>query len=103
MEYEFTCDPNKNKANIRRHGIDLLEAGELLYGSYVDIEDDRKDYGEERCIAKGYLNDIPIVVVYVLRDYNNVHVISARKLKRLEEFELIKELMLEVKEQKRRK
>ncbi len=56
MIYRFTCDPFKNRLNMQRHGIDLLKAGELLYEPHLELEDDRKDYGEERHLTRGYLN-----------------------------------------------
>lgn len=62
----------------------------------MDLEDNRKDYGEERRIAKGYLNGVPIGVVYTFRGVNCVHIISARKLNKIEELELVQELGLEI-------
>ena len=75
IEYRFTCNSEKNEKNIRKHAIDLLKAGELLYAPHAVLEDDRKDYGEERYIAKGYLNGIPIAVVYTMRGFDHIHVI----------------------------
>jgi uncharacterized DUF497 family protein len=93
--FEFSCDPAKNEETIRKRGIDLLKAGELLYQAHIDLEDDREDYSEERRIAKGYLNGVPLVIIYTSRGPNRIHVISARKLKRTEELALVKELNLE--------
>ncbi len=102
MEYHFTCDPAKNKKNIKERGIDLLKAGELLYEPHLNTEDDREDYGEERYVAKGYLNGIPLAVVYTIPGIDHRHIISARKLKKHEEAELVQDLNLEAKEQNQR-
>ena len=103
MDYQFTCDPAKNKRNIKERGIDLLKAGEILYEPHLDTEDDREDYGEERNIAKGYLNGIPLVVVYTIRGIDHRHIISARKLQKHEEAEMVQELNLEAKQQNQKK
>lgn len=69
-----------------------MEAGQLLYEPHMDFEDDRRDYGEERTIAKGYLHGVPIVIVYTERAPNKIHIISARKLDKAEEQALVLEL-----------
>ena len=49
----FEWDENKRRANIRKHGIDFLDAATIFEGKTVVIMDDRSDYAEDRYIAFG--------------------------------------------------
>ncbi|WP_413207006.1 BrnT family toxin [Rhodospirillum sp. A1_3_36] len=53
MENEPTiaCDPNKEKANLRKHGVSLALAAKVLAGEIMTTIDERFDYGEERFIT----------------------------------------------------
>ncbi len=73
----FTWDPDKNLANIRRHGIALPDAARIFDGSTVERVDDRFEYGEIRVYAIGLVNGIEITVIYTDRDDDERHIISA--------------------------
>jgi uncharacterized protein len=77
MDFEF--DPEKNKANLSKHGIDLQDAAWLFAdASRLDLPDDREDHGEPRRVAVGEVLGRVWVVVYTVR--GKVHrLISARK------------------------
>jgi uncharacterized DUF497 family protein len=45
----------------------------------LTLLDDRKDYGEERWIALGWIKVVIGVVVYVKRDGDVIRIISAHK------------------------
>jgi uncharacterized protein len=49
----FTWDPDKNLANVRRHGIAFQDAARIFDGSTVERPDDRFEYGEVRVYAIG--------------------------------------------------
>lgn len=50
----FEWDEAKNRANIRKHGIDFASAQELFDGPMVISADIRAEYGEERWVALGF-------------------------------------------------
>ena len=50
---DFEWDPNKNRGNIRKHGIDFRDAVRAFESPYLEYADERFDYGEERRIAYG--------------------------------------------------
>jgi len=68
----------KNSKNIEERGLsfDLVES--LDWVSAIIIEDTRKDYGERRFSAFGFICDRLYVVVFTPRN-DAVHVISFRK------------------------
>ena len=75
---QFTWNERKNRANIQKHGIDFEDAKELFFNNYVDNLDDRKNYGEDRMVAVGYVQGYPLVVVYTQPDPSTIHLVSAR-------------------------
>lgn len=75
----FEWDDNKNRVNIRKHGIDFADAADIFNHPVLTLLDDREDYGEERWVALGWIKAIVGVVVYVERDGDAIRIISARK------------------------
>jgi len=75
----FEWDENKNRANIRKHGIDFNDAIDIFNHPVLTMADAREDYGEERWLALGWLKSIVGVVVYVERADDALRIISARK------------------------
>jgi len=47
----FEWDEQKNKTNIRKHGLDFADAPEIFDEPTVVRLDTRQDYGEDRWIA----------------------------------------------------
>ena len=81
---EFEWDEEKNRINIAKHGIGFETARLIFDGPTVDRVDDRMDYGEERIISLGMIDDI-LVLVIVHTDRGGVtRIISARPAKRSE-------------------
>ena len=77
MEFEF--DAEKQIANLRKHGIDLRDAAYIFLDLHrLDAADSRKDYGEERRLAIGCVEDRIWVVAYTRRA-DAIRLISARK------------------------
>jgi uncharacterized DUF497 family protein len=77
-------DPAKNAANIRERGLSFsLVQDEFDWGSALIGEDTRKDYGERRYEALGYVGSRLHVVVYAAAA-DSVRVISFRKANRRE-------------------
>lgn len=75
----FTADPAKNARNVELRGIDLVEGASAFdWETAVAAIDDRKDYGEVRVVASGFIGPRLHVVVFTMRGAA-CHVISLRK------------------------
>jgi len=79
----FEWDEAKSNRNLKERGLDFENAA-MIFDSPVHIAlDDRKDYGEDRFIALGAVDDVVLVVVYT--DRGEVRrIISARHANRKE-------------------
>ena len=76
---DFEFDPVKNVANIKKHGIDLVDVEGVFYDqSALTVED--SDHGEQRFVTLG-MDDLGriLVVCYTYRDEATIRLISARK------------------------
>jgi uncharacterized DUF497 family protein len=76
---DFEWDGTKAAENYAKHGVTFEEAREAfddLFG--VDFTDDRVDYGEDRVILLGMVENRLLVVAYTLRG-EKVRIISARE------------------------
>ena len=62
-----TFDPAKDAANMAKHGVSLTEAAGLEWGSAVVWPDTRRDYGEARMVALGYIGLRIMALVFVDR------------------------------------
>jgi uncharacterized protein len=80
---EITFDPAKNERNIRDRRLSFERAGEFDLGSAVRVEDSRRDYGERRIIATGYLDERLHVLCFTEID-GGIRVISFRRANRRE-------------------
>jgi len=78
MTMQFEWDEAKRQANITKHGLDFVEAVDVLEDAPTLFVDDRFDYGEPRCIAIGEAKGRPLVVVFTIRE-DIFRIISVRK------------------------
>jgi hypothetical protein len=76
MEIEF--DPAKERRNLALRGISLSFAAKILKARIADEIDGRRDYGEERRIACGFIDERLYVCVYTRRR-QVYRIISVRK------------------------
>jgi len=74
----FTWREVKRRTNLQKHGIDLADAGRIWQGFVTERLDDRRDYGEDRVVAFGLLDQRVVTVVYTEPDDDTIHLISAR-------------------------
>ena len=81
---QFEWDEQKNRVNIQKHGIDFADAAESFGGPMLIALDDREDYGEDRWIGLGRVQERVFVVVYTARDEDTIRIISLRKALRHE-------------------
>jgi len=75
----FEWDKAKNAINIRKHGIDFADVKDMFNHPMLTLLDNRDDYGEERWIAIGRIQQLIAVVVYIERHADSIRIISARK------------------------
>ena len=64
---KVTFDPAKDAANMAKHGVSLTEAAGFEWGSAVVWPDTRRDYGEARMVALGYIGLRIMALVFVDR------------------------------------
>lgn len=76
MRIEF--DTAKNEQNIRERGLSFVEVAEFDFEAATYAIDNRRDYGEVRFRALGYLNGRLHALVFVGTP-NGIRVISFRK------------------------
>ena len=76
MPIEF--DSAKRAATLNARGLDMARAGEVFAGATLTVEDDRRDYGEDRYITIGFLEGAMVVLVWTPRD-GAYRIISLRK------------------------
>lgn len=89
----FEWDENKNNENIRKHGIDFRDVVEMFSHPMLTRLDVRRDYGEDRWVGIGLLNNIVAVTVYIeWEDEETIRIISARKAMRHESKEYHKRI-----------
>src|SRR3954470_5159386 len=75
----FVWDEQKNRANAQKHGLDFTDAERVFHGPVLLDLDDRDDYGEERWVGLGILDERIISIVFTEPDVDVVRVISLRK------------------------
>lgn len=76
---EFEWDERKNKANIRRHGIDFNEAKEIFNRKDIYTYFDIRSYKEDREISMGPLSNLVLITVVHTTRFDKIRIISARK------------------------
>ena len=83
----ITYDPAKRERTLRDRGLDFEDAPVVFAGLTVEVEDTRKDYGEQRLICYGRLEGRLVVVGYTPRGADR-HIFSMRKANRREQIRL---------------
>ena len=80
---KFEWDKEKNKSNIQKHGIDFSDSIKIFENTMVIKLDERSNYGENRLIGLGQIENIVIVIVYTKRN-DRLRITSIRKANRKE-------------------
>jgi uncharacterized DUF497 family protein len=82
---EFEWDPAKAEANLRKHKVPFLKACEAFKdGNRLERPDDSSEFGEERWIVLGCVEQTILSVVYTQRG-QRIRLISARRATRNEQ------------------
>lgn len=80
---DISFDPSKNARNIDVHGISLERASDFDWTRALNVEDVRRDYGERRFQAYGFIGSRLHVLIHTPRE-GRMHVISLRKANKRE-------------------
>lgn len=76
MKIEF--DDEKRRRTLEDRGLDFGDAAIVFDGPKYTILDDREDYGEERFLTVGYLDDRLVAIIWTPRGTAR-RIISMRK------------------------
>ena len=79
----LTWDESKAAANFAKHGVSFDAARQFDWDTAIVVADTRRDYGESRHKAAGYVGPRLFVPVFAERG-DDVRVISVRKANRRE-------------------
>lgn len=79
----FEWDAGKSARNSVEHGIDFEHVKRFEFSAAVVAPDDRKDYGEVREVASGFIGDRLHILVFTMREAA-LRVISLRKANKRE-------------------
>ena len=71
-------DDVKREITLFTRGLDMSRANEIFEASHMVQIDYRKNYGEVRVFSFGYLESIPVVVVWTYRGIKR-RIISLRR------------------------
>lgn len=74
----ITFDAAKRKKTLAERGLDFTDAAVVFAGVTLEVEDTRKNYGENRVICYGLLQGRMVVVGYTPRGADR-HIFSMRK------------------------
>jgi uncharacterized DUF497 family protein len=74
----FEWSAEKRQSVLEKHGVDILYAALIFEGATLTRIDDREEYGEDRYISLGLVEDVPYVVVHTRRG-DNIRLITAWK------------------------
>ena len=81
----FSFDPAKRASNLKKHGLDLANAPQVIEsGQTVTFADRRFTYGEERFVTLGPLGDV-LVAIVTAESQDHIRIISMRKADRHEQ------------------
>ena len=76
---KFIWDRRKNEANIKKHELDFADACKVFESPMLVGLDEREDYGEERWIGVGLMENRVVVIVFTEPEEDTIRVISFRK------------------------
>ena len=88
----FEWDEDKNRENIRKHGLSFDKASEVFRTSLPSQPDLREHYGEERWNGIGLLGNRIIVVTFTMPDIETKRIISLRRATRYERKKFAEEI-----------
>jgi uncharacterized protein len=76
---KFIWDRRKNEANIKKHELDFADAYKVFESPMLVGLDEREEYGEDRWIGVGLMENRVAVIVFTEPDADTIRLISFRK------------------------
>ena len=76
MDYEW--DERKRRLNKAKHGVDFSRSDDFDWTTALVMEDQRRDYGEVRNVASGFIGTRLHVLVFTKRN-EKIRIIGLRK------------------------
>lgn len=76
-------DDDKRRRTLQERGLDMAHAADIFRGYTFTVEDQRWNYGEQRFVTRGVLDDDVVVVVWTPRN-DARRIISIRRASRNE-------------------
>ena len=86
----FEWDEEKNRVNIKKHGINFKDVIDTFEHPMVEYLDVRNDYRENRLVGIGMMKHHVVVIVYTERIDDVIRIISARKANKREVNDYVK-------------
>ncbi len=81
----FTFDPRKNAINLDKHGLSLADAPLVFQApGKLTLESPRKEEDRRMDIALVEVAEVVLVLVYVMREPDEIRAISLRRASRKE-------------------
>jgi len=74
----ITWDEPKRRTNLKKHGLDFVDAERVFDGVTYTYEDDRLAYGEQRFVTMGLLDEVVVSIAHT-EEADHLHIISMRK------------------------
>jgi len=74
----FTWHESKRRSNLKKHGFDFADAGQVFNGPTMTMEDARDYGGEQRFNSTGFLGTAIVTISHTEND-DEIHIISMRK------------------------
>ncbi|NDE89919.1 MAG: BrnT family toxin [Alphaproteobacteria bacterium] len=75
---KISFDPKKRELTLLDRKLDFADCNIVFHSRHLSWIDNRRDYGEERFITVGFLNERMVVVAWTWRNKTR-HIISLRK------------------------
>lgn len=76
---EISFDPAKRARTLRERGLDFADAEAVFASRSITVVDDRVDYGEQRFLTYGWLNDKAVAMEWTERP-DGRRIISMRRM-----------------------
>jgi uncharacterized DUF497 family protein len=87
----YAWDEAKRAANLRKHGLDFVDAPEVVAGPTCTVEDNRLAYSEQRLVSFGFLRGLCVSIVHTETE-DEIRIISFRKATKREGAFLVENL-----------
>jgi uncharacterized DUF497 family protein len=81
MQYDW--NESKRAANLAKHGVDFSEAEGFEWQTALESQDNRIDYGEDRWVALGFIDNRLYTLIYTRRG-DTIRLISLRRANKRE-------------------